>query len=97
MSSTVWTSACRCPRDAAAARLVERAQCLYGEGWVAHALYRVDGEPVSMFVHAAPDRSDAGRRSPAFGRHAQVRDARCVTYVLVSPARLSAVARRRRS
>lgn len=71
------------------ASLVSVRQCLYGEGWIAHALYRVDGEAVSLFVID-------GRHDPAsvaaFGRQAQVveRDGR--TFVLVAPRELARVA-----
>jgi hypothetical protein len=78
------------PPAASAARLVSVRQCLYGEGWIAHALYRVDGEAVSLFV------MDRGAASPAaidaFGRHAEVLTRGATTYVLVAPARLSKVA-----
>lgn len=72
------------------AKLVSVRECLYGEGWIAHALYRVDGEAVSLFVmrgrNAAPADIDA------FGRHAAVVTKGDSTYVLIAPARLSGVA-----
>jgi anti-sigma factor (TIGR02949 family) len=72
------------------ARLVSVRQCLYGEGWIAHALYRVDGEAVSLFVMRG---KDVGRAEiDAFGRHATVVTKDDATYVLVAPARLSGVA-----
>jgi len=78
------------PREDDGAKLVGVRSCLYGEGWVAHVLYRVQGEPVSMFV-MPEHRFDAVDVS-AFGRHAQVVTRRGVTYVLVSPAQLAGVA-----
>lgn len=78
------------PPDAAAARLVSVRQCLYGAGWVAHALYRVDGEAVSVFM--LHDQASAPADVHAFGRHAQVVNRGDTTYVIVAPARLSAVA-----
>lgn len=78
------------PPAASTARLVSVRQCLYGEGWIAHALYRVDGDAVSVFVMDA--RSAAPATIEAFGRHAEVMSSRGTTYVLVAPARLSKVA-----
>ncbi len=78
------------PPAASAAKLVSVRQCLYGEGWVAHALYRVDGEAVSLFV--LRDHASAPADVEAFGRHAEVISRGDTTYVLVAPARLSGVA-----
>lgn len=75
--------------DPARARIVGVRQCLYGEGWVAHTLYRVDDQPVSLFVlpgDATPAHVEA------FGRQAEVRRQGDATYVLVAPAGLSRVA-----
>jgi hypothetical protein len=77
------------PADSTA-KLVSVRQCLYGEGWVAHALYRVEGEAVSLFV--LRDRESAPADVEAFGRHAEVISRGDTTYVLVAPARLSGVA-----
>ncbi len=73
-----------------AASLVGVRSCLYGEGWVAHVLYRVDGQPVLMFV--MPGQQSAPADVSAFGRHTQVLTRRGVTYVLVAPAQLTDVA-----
>ncbi len=72
------------------AKLVSVRQCLYGEGWIAHALYRVDGEPVSLFVLRGEPASPADVE--AFGRHAEVISRGETTYVVVAPARLTGVA-----
>jgi len=78
------------PPAGSPARLVSVRQCLYGEGWIAHALYRVDGEPVSLFVLRGEQASPADVE--AFGRHAAVISRGGTTYVVVAPARLSGVA-----
>jgi anti-sigma factor RsiW len=78
------------PPSADAASLVSIRSCLYGEGWVAHVLYRVEGQPVSMFV--MPGQQSAPADVSAFGRHTQVLTRQGVTYVLVAPARLTGVA-----
>lgn len=70
--------------------LVSVRRCLYGEGMVAHVLYRVQDQPVSLFV--MPDRAAGQADISAFGRHAQVLTRRGVTYVLVAPAALAGVA-----
>lgn len=75
--------------DASRARIVGVRQCLYGEGWVAHTLYRVDDQPVSLFVL----RGDASpAHVEAFGRQAEVRRQGDATYVLVAPAGVPDVA-----
>lgn len=78
------------PAAGGAARLVGVRSCLYGEGWVAHVLYRVQGEAVSMFV--MPGHDAAAVDVAAFGRHAEVRTQDGVTYVIVAPAQLTGVA-----
>ena len=78
------------PAEGGAARLVGVRSCLYGEGWVAHVLYRVQGEAVSMFV--MPGHDAAAVDVAAFGRHAEVRTQGGVTYVIVAPAQLTGVA-----
>jgi hypothetical protein len=70
--------------------LVAVRRCLYGEGIIAHVLYRVENEPVSLFV--IPDRRAAAAAVSAFGRHSEVLTRDGVTYVLVAPARLRGVA-----
>ncbi len=78
------------PRADRGGELVTVRGCLYGEGWLAHGLYRVHGEPVSVFV--VPDRSAAAADLRVFGRHAEVIVSRGVTYVVVSPVQLADVA-----
>jgi hypothetical protein len=72
------------------ARLVGLRQCLYGEGWIAHALYRVDEQAVSVFV--IPAGQVAAARVQAFGRRAEVVVRDGVTYVLVAPPGVAEVA-----
>lgn len=75
--------------DPARARIVAVRHCLYGDGWIAHTLYRVDGQPVSLFVlPQAADPADV----TAFGRHAEVVRQGETTYVVVAPAGLANVA-----
>ena len=71
------------------ARLVSVRQCLYGDGWIAHALYRVDGQPVSLFVI---DGSHDAASVAAFGRQAKVVERHGRTFVVVAPAGLAQVA-----
>lgn len=71
------------------AKLVSVRQCLYGEGWIAHALYRVDGGEVSLFV--IPERHAAGSLA-AFGRHAEVISRGDRTFVVVAPPNVPQVA-----
>ena len=78
------------PSARGGARLVGVRSCLYGEGFVAHVLYRVQGEAVSMFVMPGRDASPVD--IAAFGRHAEVRRQDGVTYVIVAPAQLTGVA-----
>lgn len=78
------------PSEKRGARLVGVRSCLYGEGFVAHVLYRVQGEAVSMFVLPGHDASAVD--IAAFGRHAEVRSQGGVTYVIVAPAHLTYVA-----
>jgi anti-sigma factor RsiW len=70
--------------------LVAVRRCLYGEGMVAHVLYRIEGQPVSLFV--MPDKHAAAADLAAFGRHAEVLSRAGVTYVMVAPAGLGGVA-----
>lgn len=70
--------------------LVAVRRCLYGEGMVAHVLYRVEGQPVSLFV--MPDKQAAAADLAAFGRYTEVRSRAGVTYVMVAPAGLAGVA-----
>lgn len=75
--------------DPTRARIVGVRQCLYGEGWVAHTLYRVDDQAVSLFV--LPGDAEPAQVQ-AFGRQAEVRRQGGATYVVVAPAGLSQVA-----
>jgi hypothetical protein len=70
--------------------LVAVRRCLYGEGLVPHVLYRVEGQPVSLFIVTTPH--GPGAPIEAFGRQAQVLVRGGVTYVIVAPAQLSGVA-----
>ena len=45
-----WSVPIPAPAPRADVHLVAVRRCLYGEGVVAHVLYRVEGEPVSLFV-----------------------------------------------
>jgi hypothetical protein len=72
------------------ARLIGLRQCLYGEGWIAHALYRVDHQAVSVFVIPSADASAA--QIQAFGRRAEVIVRDDTTYVLVAPPGVTEVA-----
>lgn len=71
------------------AKLVSVRQCLYGQGWVAHALYRVDGGEVSLFVLSGRHRDGA---LDAFGRHADVIARGDRTFVVVAPSGVPQVA-----
>jgi hypothetical protein len=71
------------------AKLVSVRQCLYGGGWVAHALYRVDGAAVSVFVLG--ERHDTAAID-AFGRHADVIRRGERTFVVVAPPGVRQVA-----
>ncbi|MEZ5292579.1 MAG: zf-HC2 domain-containing protein [Vicinamibacterales bacterium] len=78
------------PSAGGRARLVAVRECLYGDGWVPHALYRVDGQPVSVFVLGR--RQAAAGTVAAFGRLARVVERAGTTYVVVAPAGATAVA-----
>jgi anti-sigma factor RsiW len=78
------------PAETGRGRLVALRQCLYGDGWIAHALYRVDHQPVSMFV--IPSGRVPAAQIEAFGRHAEVVVRDATTYVLVAPPGLAEVA-----
>jgi len=85
-----WSVAIPTPATRPDVHLVSVRRCLYGEGMVAHVLYRVQDQPVSLFV--MPDRDASQADISAFGRHAQVLTRHGVTYVLVAPAALTGVA-----
>jgi anti-sigma factor RsiW len=85
-----WSVPIPPPAAPADVHLVAVRRCLYGDGMVAHVLYRVHGAPVSLFV--MPGRAAAPVDLSAFGRHAEVRTQGDVTYVLVAPDGLVGVA-----
>lgn len=62
--------------------LVTARRCLYGDGAVAHALYRHRGAPVSIFV--VPDRTTAARAIEVMGHEAVIWSKNNRSYVLVS-------------
>lgn len=72
------------------AHLVAMRECLFGDGWVPHALYRVEGQPVSLFVLRGAAPSPAVMN--AFGRRAVVLTQGQSSYLLVAPAGLGDVA-----
>ncbi len=85
-----WSVPIPAPAARPGVHLVAVRRCLYGEGVVAHILYRIDGEPVSLFV--MPSRLAAPADLSSFGRHAEVLSRGGATFVLVAPARLRGVA-----
>ena len=85
-----WTVPIPAPAVRPDVHLVSVRRCLYGEGMVAHVLYRVQDQPVSLFV--MPGRAASQADFSAFGRHATVLEQGGVTYVLVAPAALRGVA-----
>jgi anti-sigma factor RsiW len=62
--------------------LLTARRCLYGDGAVAHALYRHRGVPVSVFV--VPDRTTAERAVEVMGHEAVMWSKNGRSYVLVS-------------
>lgn len=72
------------------ARLVAMRECLFGDGWVPHALYRVDGQPVSLFVLRGSTLPPG--TVEAFGRRAVVLTRGPSRYLLVAAAELGDVA-----
>jgi anti-sigma factor RsiW len=62
--------------------LVTARRCLYGDGAVAHALYRHQGTPLSLFV--VPDRATAARAVEVMGHEAVMWSKNNRSYVLVS-------------
>ena len=85
-----WSVPIPSPAARSDVHLVSVRRCLYGEGMVAHVLYRIAGEPVSLFV--IPARAATPVDLSSFGRHAEVLTRPGATYVLVAPARLRHVA-----
>ena len=66
-------------------RLVGARRCLYADGPVPHLLYRVNGEPVSLYLLEGVTRSDAD--VTAFGHRSRIWSRGANSFVLVSPAR----------
>jgi anti-sigma factor RsiW len=85
-----WSVPVPVPAAGSDVHLVAVRRCLYGEGIVAHVLYRVQGRPVSLFV--IPGRDASAAEMSAFGRHAQVLTRDGATVVVVAPEGLSGVA-----
>ncbi|HUP39401.1 MAG TPA: zf-HC2 domain-containing protein [Vicinamibacterales bacterium] len=70
------------PRTAIAGlQLVGMRRCYCGEGAAAHAMYRLDGRPVSLYV--IPDASRERASTDVFGHDAVIWSNGNVTYVLV--------------
>jgi anti-sigma factor RsiW len=63
-------------------QLVDMRRCYCGEGVAAHAMYRLNGRPVSLYVIADANRQRAS--TGAFGHDAVIWSKANVTYVLVS-------------
>jgi anti-sigma factor RsiW len=72
------------PREASAAglELVGSRPCIYGEGKIAHIMYRHNGEPLSLFM--LPGSTRASQVVEALGHEAAIWCDRNRTYVLVS-------------
>jgi anti-sigma factor RsiW len=74
------------PRAAVAGlQLVGLRRCYCGEGGVAHALYRLGGKPLSLYV--IPDVTRERVSTDVFGHDAVIWSKRNVTYVLVGRER----------
>ena len=85
-----WSVPVPAPAAEPDVHLVAVRRCLYGEGIVAHVLYRVRDQPVSLFV--IPGRAATDAEMQAFGRQAQVLTRGGATLVVVAPAGLAGVA-----
>jgi anti-sigma factor RsiW len=72
------------PDDPASAglELVGARRCLYGEGRVAHIMYRHDGHPVSLFM--LPNTARAQQLVEVLGHEAAIWCANNRTFVLVA-------------
>jgi anti-sigma factor RsiW len=72
------------PEDASTAglELVGARPCLYGEGRVAHIMYRHEGHPVSLFMLPQTERAQA--LVEVFGHEAVIWCANKRTFVLVA-------------
>ena len=70
------------PRPAVAGlQLVNMRRCFCGEGVAAHAMYRLNGRPVSLYV--IPDTGRERRTAEVFGHDAVIWSNANTTYVLV--------------
>ncbi|MGE3273709.1 MAG: anti-sigma factor [Vicinamibacterales bacterium] len=65
-------------------RLVAVRECLYADGFAAHVLYRLDGEPVSLFIVPGQVHPEAELR--VLGEASRVWSAGDRTYVLMTAA-----------
>ncbi len=73
----------RLPRvEVAGLQLVGMRRCYCGEGAAAHAMYRLNGRPVSLYV--IPDARRDRASTDVFGHDAVIWSNQNVTYVLVS-------------
>jgi anti-sigma factor RsiW len=68
--------------DRAALELLGERTCLYGQGRVAHILYRHEGRPVSLFMLPGAARQD--QVVDAFGHSAAIWSAEDRTFVLIA-------------
>jgi anti-sigma factor RsiW len=75
--------ALKLPAEVAAAglQLVGARRCLYGEGALAHVMYRLQGKPLSLFM--LPDTVRSGGMAGALGHDAVMWSASGRTFVLV--------------
>jgi hypothetical protein len=85
-----WSVPIPAPAAGPEVQLVAVRRCLYAEGIVAHVLYRVRDEPVSLFVLPGRDATEADLS--VFGRRAEVLTRGGATFVVVAPAGLPGVA-----
>jgi anti-sigma factor RsiW len=69
-------------REIAGLQLVGMRRCYCGEGAAAHAMYRLNGRPVSLYV--IPDVNRARASAEVLGHDAIIWSRQNVTYVLVS-------------
>ena len=67
--------------EVAGLQLVNVRRCFCGDGIAAHAMYRLDGKPVSLYI--IPDASRARAFAEAFGYDAIVWSRQNTTYVLL--------------
>jgi anti-sigma factor RsiW len=79
---------------AAGLQLVGVRRCYCGEGAVAHAMYRLNGRPISLYI--IPDASRSRATAAVFGHDAVIWTNQTTTYVLVgreTPEALETLAR----